>query len=140
MSKVRLGRVKASNSTQGLGARRDYAVQLVALKVSHRGHLSDLEVSAVPAVIPKGKGTVQLDKRVPVREGDVCGQPDQVRGVVVEVWRDLDHLREEDPTSQEQHKQTLVGRLGVEVGAGEGPFKHQLGQRQPRSKMADGKQ
>lgn len=115
--------VKASRPAQDVRARRKLLPQLVRLlQVLHRGHLGELEVAAVPAVVPEGEGAVQLDEGVPVGEEDVGRQPEQVGRCGAEVWRDLDEFGGEDPGDEGLDEKRLVGRGGVYICASECPI------------------
>lgn len=104
------------------GGDRDAAAQLLGLpQVLHRGHLRELEVAPVPAVVPKREGAVQLDEGVDVGEDEVGGEPDEVGRVRAEVGRDLDEFRGQDPEEERVEQYGLVGGVEVEVATGESP-------------------
>lgn len=53
---------------------------------------------------------------MPVREGEVSGEPDQIAGVGAEVGHDLDHLGGEDPQEEGLDEEGSVGGVSVEGG------------------------
>lgn len=119
---LRLARAETCDTTDGLRSLgENVGDELVLLQAVGGCRRHGREVSSAPAVVPECHGAVELDERVPVCEAYVCGNPEKVVRMIVEVRGDLDHLREEDPGQHGCDQDGVMRRLGVETGASEGP-------------------